>query len=266
MIRDISVFLTGKNDEETMKLVSCFRSEGVKISVFNKNGAELLKRMKEAQPDVVIMDDFMEHVDALGVLSRLEDLNPTKRPVTIVMLSVDNKNIQKSFWSAGVDYCFLKPVDAQLLAERVVQILSWKDLNTFENFQGPQALEIAVTEILHKVGIPARHKGFHYLRDAILLVIEHPEVINKVTAVLYPTVAKKYNSAPLAVERAMRYAIGKAWEKENMVLFRTYFGYTVSNPEKPSNSEFIARVSDDLRFKNRMHMKLDGPFVYAEKF
>lgn len=266
MLENIKVLLTGKNDEETTALVTSFRSNNMNVKVCGKNGAELLECISEMNPDVVIMDDFLEHIDALGVLSRMDALNPVKRPLVVVMSSIDNKNFQKFFLGAGADYCFLKPIDAQLVVERVMQMLSWKDVSVFANSQSSQELEIAVSEILHKVGIPTKHKGFRYLREAILLVIEYPELINQVTTALYPIIAKNYNSDPLAVERTMRYAIGQAWKKGNIVLLKTYFGYAVKDPKKPSNSEFIARVSDDLRFKKKMHMQLDGPYVYVELF
>lgn len=266
MVGDISVLLTGKNDEETTALVTSFRSNNMNVKVCGKNGAELLACITEMNPDVVIMDDFLEQIDALGVLSRMDVFDSVKRPLVMLMSSIDNKNFQKSFFGAGVDYCFLKPIDAQLVAERVIQMLSWKDVSVFANSQSSQELEIAVSEILHKVGIPTKHKGFRYLREAILLVIEYPELINQVTTALYPIIAKNYNSDPSAVERTMRYAIGQAWKKGNIVLFKTYFGYAVKDPKKPSNSEFIARVSDDLRFKKKMHMQLDGPYIYIKMF
>ncbi|MEE1503090.1 MAG: sporulation initiation factor Spo0A C-terminal domain-containing protein [Acutalibacteraceae bacterium] len=266
MVGDIRVLLTGRNDEETTNLVTSFRSNNMNVSVCGKNGAELLECIIEVEPDVVIMDDFLEQIDAIGVLTRLGALNPVKRPLIVVLSSTDNGSFQKSFLREGADYCFLKPVEAHLVVERVVQMLSWKGVGVFANANSSQELEIAVSEILHKVGIPAKHKGFRYLREAILLVIEYPEMINQVTTLLYPAIAENHNSNPLAVERTMRYAIGQAWKKGNIVLFKTYFGYAVKEPQKPSNSEFIARVSDDLRFKKKMHMQLDGPYVYVELF
>lgn len=266
MIGDIKVLLTGKNDEETTALVTAFRSNDMSACVCSRNGMELLKGINEINPDVVIMEGFLDHIDALGVLLRMETVSPDKRPLFIVMSSIDNKNFQKSFLAAGADYCILKPINAQLIVERIKQMLSWKSVGVFANRQSPQDVAIAVSDILHKVGIPAKHKGFRYLREAILLVIEYPELINQVTTSLYPIIARNYNSDPAAVERAMRYAIGKAWEKGNVVFFKTYFGYAIKAPEKPCNSEFIARISDDLRFKKKMHMHLDGPYIYEKLF
>ena len=266
MVGNVRVLLTDNNDTETTALVTSLYSNDMEACVCSRNGAKLLEYIKEINPDVVIMDAFMDHIDALGVLARMDALCPVKRPLIMVTSSIENKKFQKILLGSGADYYLLKPIRAALIVERIKQMLSEKNTDTITSRQSAQDMAIAVTEILHKVGIPAKHKGFRYLREAILLVIEYPELINQVTTTLYPTIAKVYNSDPHAVERAMRYAISRAWEKGNVAFFKTYFGYAIKNPEKPCNSEFIARVSDDLRFKNKMNMQLDGPYIYEKMF
>lgn len=266
MVGNTKVLLTGNNNDETIALVTAFCSNDMSVKVCSKNGVELLKSIQEMNPDVVIMDAFLDHIDAWGVLLRIEKLRPVERPLVAVMSSIDNKEFQKRFLKAGADYCFLKPINARLISERIVHMLSNKRAGGLENHHCSLDLEIAVTDILHKVGIPAKHKGFRYLREAILLVVEYPELINQVTTSLYPIISRTFNSDPAAVERAMRYAISKAWQKGNVAFFKTYLGYAIKNPEKPCNSEFIARVSDDLRFKNKMNMQLDGPYIYEKMF
>ena len=112
------------------------------------------------------------------------------------------------------------------------------------------SLELKVTEILHQIGVPAHIKGYHYLRDSIILSIEKPEIINAVTKQLYPTVAKKYETTSSRVERAIRHAIEVAWDRGDVEVLNSYFGYTIQGSRgKPTNSEFIAMISDKLRLQ-----------------
>lgn len=260
MVSNVKVLLTADNNDETIQLVGAMCSNGMDVKLCNKNGAELIDSIKSMNPDVVIMDAFMNHIDALGVLMRINAMNPVKRPLIIVMSYIDNSDLQKTFIREGADYCFIKPIEARIVAERVVQMLSWKGVGVFSNFQTFQEPELVVSDILHRVGIPIKVKGFRYLREAILLVIENPDIINSVTKILYPAIAEKYNSDPKSVERDMRYAIKIAWDNGHVVAFKSYFSCAVKNPKKPTNSEFICLISDDLRFKMKMRMQLDGPY------
>ena len=260
MVGNVNVLLTADNNDEAIQLVGAMGSNGMKVELCHKNGAELIDSIKSMKPDVVIMDAFMKHIDALGVLMRINDMNPVKRPLIIVMSYIDNNDFQKAFIREGADCCFIKPVEERIVAERVVQMLSWSGVGVFGNSQTTQELEIVISDILHHIGIPVKVKGYRYLREAILLAVENPEIINNVTKILYPAIAEKYNSDPKSVERDMRYAIKQAWDKGNVVAFKSHFSLAVKNPKKPTNSEFIGRISDDLRFKRKMHMQLDGPY------
>lgn len=260
MVGNVTVLLTAENNNETNQLVGAMRSNGMNVKLCNKNGAELIDNIKTLKPDVVIMDAFMNHIDALGVLMRINEMNPVKRPLIIVMSYINNNDFQKNFIRAGADYCFIKPVEARMVAERVVQMLSWKDVGVFANSQTSQEIEVVISDILHNIGIPVKVKGYRYLREAILIVVENPASINYVTTILYPAIAEKYNSDPASVERAMRYAIKQAWDRGNVFAFKSYFSLAVKNPKKPTNSEFVCRIADDLRFKRKMHMQLDGPY------
>jgi two-component system response regulator (stage 0 sporulation protein A) len=160
---------------------------------------------------------------------------------------------------SGAAYFAVCPFDASDLADRVVQLctMSGFDANAQGKMQAPQqkqepSLEIQVTEILHQIGVPAHIKGYHYLRDSIIMAIETPDIINAVTKQLYPSVAKKYNTTASRVERAIRHAIEVAWDRGDVDILNSYFGYTIHNTRgKPTNSEFIAMISDRLR----LHMK-----------
>ena len=256
MINNIRVLLTEDSNIDTAKLFDILNSMGMKVKCCSRNGAEVLRLVTEFEPDVIIMDAFMQHIDGFGVLTRINQMNPLYRPLITILSCVDNDSFQKMFLKAGADYCFLKPIDTNLIAERIMQMISWKDVGVFANFRSSQDLNVAVSEILHRIGIPAKIKGYRYIRDAIILLIERPEVINNVTTILYPDIAEKYNSDSASVERAMRYAIKLAWDSGNELMFKSYFGYMSENFKKPSNSEFIARISDDLRYKLKMNMQL----------
>ena len=256
MIENIRVLLTEDSDVDTIRLLDILNNSGMKVKICSRNGADLLNLVAEFKPDAIIMDAFMKHIDGLGVLARINQMNPINRPLITVLSCVDNERFRELFLKEGADYYFIKPIDANLIAERIIQMVSWKDVGVFANFRSSQDLNIAVSEILHHIGIPAKIKGYRYIRDAITLVIERPEVINNITTILYPYIAEKYNSDSASVERAMRYAIKLAWDNGNELMFKSYFGYMSENFKKPSNSEFIARISDDLRYKLKMNMQL----------
>lgn len=255
----IKVLLTAENDEGK-QLVATLYLNGMEVYICQKNGAELLRKIHTVNPDVVIMDAFMRHIDGLGVLTRINTMNPMKRPLIFVLSCFENDVFKKTFLKEGADYCFVKPVEPGLIAERISQMFSRYGVGVFANKQITQELEIAINEVLYSLGISAKIKGFRYLREAIRLVVEKPEIINNVTRVLYPMVAERFNSNPHSVERDMRYAVKLAWDKGNVEMFQSYPGCVIKSPQRPTNSEFIARVSDDLRFKRKMHMKLDGPY------
>ena len=156
--------------------------------------------------------------------------------------------------NAGASYLAVYPFNPTDLAQRIFRIAGYTVGNKYreQSIDNTQSLEIQVTEILHQIGVPAHIKGYHYLRDSIIMSIENPEIINAVTKQLYPSVAKRYNTTSSRVERAIRHAIEVAWDRGDVDVLNTYFGYTIHNTRgKPTNSEFIAMISDRLR----LHMK-----------
>ncbi len=251
MVSNIKVLLTDENDDATIQLVVALRFNKMEVLLCSKNGAELLKLIEENEPDVVIIDAFMHHIDALGVLSRINMKNPVKRPLIIILSNIDNINLQKTFFQNGADYYFLKPLEAQLVAERVVQLTSWRGLGVSQQFEPPQEINVKITKILHRIGISPNLKGFCYVREAIRLTIENPEMLHSVTTALYPTLAKTYKSTPANVERAIRYAIKHAWDKGDADVINSYFRYTKQN-KKPTNSQFIATIADNIRLKRNV--------------
>lgn len=161
--------------------------------------------------------------------------------------------LEKETLEAGAAYYFLKPFDIDTMAERIIKLSGFKKEKAAKEASetlNVNKLELMITEILHQIGVPAHIKGYHYLRDAIMMAVNDTEVINSVTKLLYPSVAKKYQTTASRVERAIRHAIEVAWDRGNVDVFDSYFGYTIQNSRgKPTNSEFIAMISDKLRLQ-----------------
>ena len=250
MVSNLSVLLTGEKDESTQKLAAALRGNGMEVKLCARNGAELLKLCEDIHPDVIVMDAFLQHIDAMGVLSRINVKEPLSRPLIIVISGIDNPNFEREITKCGVDYFFLKPIDAQMVAERVVQISSWKGVSSSSKKENHEDLNVEITEILHQIGVPAHIKGYQYVREAIRLTVENPDMINSVTKILYPTVAKGHKSTASRVERAIRHAIEVAWDRGDVDVLNSYFGYTIQSQRgKPTNSEFVAMISDKIRLK-----------------
>ena len=148
----------------------------------------------------------------------------------------------------------MKPCKLSAVIERVRQLGG--AVSQEEDNRSPagmhQSLESSVTSIIHEIGVPAHIKGYQYLREAIVMTVENMEVINAVTKVLYPEVAKRFNTTASRVERAIRHAIEVAWDRGDLETLQKYFGYTVSNVKgKPTNSEFIAMIADRLQLQQK---------------
>ncbi|MBR7070717.1 MAG: sporulation transcription factor Spo0A [Clostridia bacterium] len=238
----------GKNCEKALK------SYGMDVFLCEKDGMKVLEQMQFLHPDVVLADVFMPNLDILGLLEKIKDLNPNDRPMIMAMSSFDNQRLEKETLDAGASYYFLKPFDINTMAERIIRLSGWRNeispIVVKNNVVTDPELELMVTDIIHQIGVPAHIKGYHYLREAIILSIKDGEIINSVTKLLYPTVAKKHSTTSSRVERAIRHAIEVAWDRGDIDVLNSYFGYTVQNERgKPTNSEFIAMISDKLRLR-----------------
>ncbi len=215
-----------------------------------KDGEELCSRIRSEEPDVVFMDAFMTRLDAIGVMRSIKKEN-IKQPLFIVFSSFHSTVLEREIMNSGADYFMLKPYDIEQLCENISVLLKNGDDKPlaplrFDAF----GIELRVTQILHEIGVPAHIKGYHYLRDSIIMSVEKPEIINAVTKQLYPSVAKKYQTTSSRVERAIRHAIEVAWDRGDVDVLNSYFGYTIHNDRgKPTNSEFIAMISDRLRLQ-----------------
>ncbi len=217
------------------------------------NGEQILTIMEEQQPDVIILDIIMPHLDGIGVLEQM-NVKGGKRPKIIMLTAFGQEAITQRVVELGADYYILKPFNMDVLVNRIRQ------LTTSITSQCPivaQAIkahpvDIEVTNIIREIGIPAHIKGYQYLRDAIMMIIVEIELLGAVTKVLYPMIAEKYKTTPSRVERSIRHAIEVAWSRGNIDMINRLFGYTVKLEKgKPTNSEFIALIADKLRMEMR---------------
>lgn len=211
------------------------------------NGAEVADMVVRSKPHVLILDIIMPHLDGIGVLERLGGLNLNPRPKILILTAFGHENITQRTVDLGADYYILKPFNLDVLASRIRQLASAQGPQPLPA-RGIKGLEFEVTNIIHEVGIPAHIKGYQYLREAILMVIDRVDLLGAVTKELYPSIASKYKTTATRVERAIRHAIEVAWSRGNYDAITKLFGYTVSGERgKPTNSEFIAMVADRLR-------------------
>ena len=209
------------------------------------DGEELLELVRTLRPQVVVMDLVLSGLDGFGVLEQLDG----DRPRILVLSAFVGAAFGERLPDLGVDYFMLKPCRLSALADRVRQLTRTEDGSGADPREEParQRLERQITAIIHEIGVPAHIKGYQYLREAISLAVEDMDVINAVTKVLYPAVARKFGTTASRVERAIRHAIEVAWDRGDLETLQKYFGYTVSNVKgKPTNSEFIAMIADRI--------------------
>lgn len=219
------------------------------------NGEEALSMIMNVLPEVVIVDILLSKLDGIGVIRQARRALGEDAPIFIATSIVGNHNMLLEANNAGASMCMIKPINSESLAHYLDNLLpnSYQAVQSFSNDLGACDLETQVTKIIHQIGVPAHIKGYQYLRTAIVLTVNDSEIINSVTKILYPTVAKKYQTTTSRVERAIRHAIEVAWDRGDVEVLNSYFGYTIqSNRGKPTNSEFIAMIADNLRLKYKM--------------
>lgn len=218
----------------------------------SKDGVNLCRMIQQIKPKVVIMDLVMQGIDALEVMSRVGKNSGCK---FIVVSGVDNSFFEAEAIKSGASYYILKPFSFEVLVSRVKQMLNFESISYKANNPKNQSLEVRITQTIHQIGVPAHIKGYHYLRDAIKMVVEDGDLINAVTKRLYPEVAKKNGSTASRVERAIRHAIEVAWDRGDVDVLNSYFGYTINNSRgKPTNSEFIAMIADKLLLQTELEI------------
>ena len=255
MEKGLKLLLADDSAEFGKVCAQALESRGIEMVTCPKDGRKVLDTIPCVNPDVVLLDVFMPNLDALGVIREMKQKDMEKQPQFVTMSSFDNPRLENELMSSGAAYYFLKPFDADYMADRIRSICSdapaSAQLHAARPMNPAQSdLEVLVTEIIHQIGVPAHIKGYHYLRESIMLAVENPDIINSVTKQLYPSVAVKFETTSSRVERAIRHAIEVAWDRGDVDTLNSYFGYTIHNGRgKPTNSEFIAMISDKLRLK-----------------
>ena len=264
MKEKMKILLADDNTEFVSTVIEYLKQEDdMEVIGTAKDGLEAFEKIKSLNPDVVLLDVIMPHMDGIGVL---EKLNKEGINITCIMLSaVGQDKITAKAINLGAEYYIIKPFEIELLIKRIRELKRSHEIDrsslvtreikqTFINLNGPHIkednLEAMVTNIIHEVGVPAHIKGYQYLRDGIIMAIKDIDVINQITKSLYPDLAKKYKTTSSRVERAIRHAIEVAWSRGQVETVENIFGYTVNaNKGKPTNSEFIAMIADKLRLE-----------------
>ena len=252
------ILIADENAAARQVLVSNLNRAGYTSIETVSNGEDALKQIERFHPDVVIIDVWLSKLDGIGVLRNCKSINfgKDKAPSFIVVSMVSNQSIFVEAANAGAELCLLKPYNFESLCSHISSIVKHRREGTASVAVADTTpdIETQVTKIIHQIGVPAHIKGYQYLRTAILLTVKDSDIINSVTKILYPSVAKKYQTTTSRVERAIRHAIEVAWDRGDVDTLNSYFGYTIQNNRgKPTNSEFIAMIADNLRLKYKLY-------------
>ncbi|OAB46384.1 sporulation transcription factor Spo0A [Paenibacillus antarcticus] len=266
-MQKIEVLLADDNREFTNLLAEYIsEQEDMVVTGIAYNGEEVLNMINESRkaPDVLILDIIMPHLDGLGVLERLREMNISPQPKVVMLTAFGQENITQRAVQLGASYYILKPFDMEVLANRVRQLVGQQNLNSsslsMSNHRSNvlplgkgKNLDANITSIIHEIGVPAHIKGYQYLREGITMVYNNIEILGAITKTLYPAIAEKFKTTPSRVERAIRHAIEVAWTRGNIDSISHLFGYTINiSKSKPTNSEFIAMVADKLRIEHKV--------------
>ena len=258
------ILIADENGGERQVLREGLARAGYRLVDEASNGEEALQKLRRNHYDAALVNMMLTRMDGIGILRALKtyDFSPARRPVFLMVSPVANPTMIAEAISAGADSFLMKPYDMGSLCEHLRRLLEMqnqsiptaKPSNTDPLTEAVPDIETQVTKIIHQIGVPAHIKGYQYLRTAILLTIQDSDIINSVTKVLYPSVAKKYQTTTSRVERAIRHAIEVAWDRGDVDTLNSYFGYTIQNNRgKPTNSEFIAMIADNLRLKYKLY-------------
>ena len=261
MMRAVKILIADENAEVRKTCRDYIVSRGIGAVSEAATGDEALSAVRTGQFDVVVCDAWLDRIDGVGLIRRCREAGGS--PPSFILIS--QAASQKLFMEAnraGAEVCMTKPVDCSALADSIETILKNRGIAKDRapaasgvNGAAPDGVDIEtqVTKIIHQIGVPAHIKGYQYLRTAIMMTVSDSNIINSVTKVLYPSVAKQYSTNTSRVERAIRHAIEVAWDRGDVDTLNSYFGYTIQNSRgKPTNSEFIAMIADNLRLKYKI--------------
>lgn len=268
MNKKITVLIADDNSEFSATLAGYINAEeDLELVGMARDGVDAFDMIKNLEPDIVLLDVIMPRLDGLGVLERLEENNIEKMPMCIMLSAVGQDKITQKAINLGAQYYIVKPFEISVLIKRIKELKFFQPVQSKIPYtsreiktsyieiapnekKNEENLEALVTNMIHEIGVPAHIKGYQYLREAIIMVVNDIEVINQITKSLYPQIAYKYNTTPSRVERAIRHAIEVAWGRGDQQTVEKIFGYTISAAKgKPTNSEFIAMIADKLRLE-----------------
>ena len=278
MDKDTKILIADENNEVRNHIREKLKVNGAGLIDEVKNGDEAMKMISRQAYDIVISDLWLPSLDAASIMKRTAE-SGKNAPSFVILTQVSTPSVLMEANRAGASLCMPKPIDYDTFSDKIDMILKNRSNSSASSDKNDAAdkidMETQVTRIIHQIGVPAHIKGYQYLRTAILMTISDNDVINSVTKVLYPSVAKKYQTTtsrverPRAtkynrfkpkyqtttsrVERAIRHAIEVAWDRGDVDTLNSYFGYTIQNSRgKPTNSEFIAMIADNMRLKYKI--------------
>lgn len=245
-----TVFIADSTEEFCTHLSSILqRSDKFRVVGCANDGEQTMRRVTELKPQILVLDLMLSKRDGISILKALSTAE--HKPAVLVTSGFITEFVAATAAGLGARYLMLKPCDMQALVERLEEIRGGEaQKNTAIHRNDKRDIEAMVTGIIHEIGVPAHIKGYQYLREAIIIAVHDMDVINAITKVLYPQVAKTFQTTPSRVERAIRHAIEVAWDRGDLDTLQRFFGYTVSNTKgKPTNSEFIALIADKLQLE-----------------
>ena len=233
------------NDLSTIDVVKKYFSKesSIKISKIINNGEEAIKEINNVSSyDVILLDPILPKVDGIGILKFMEDNNIKKK--VIIYSNLNNEQMIRNLAKYNISFFILKPINMDLLVERIIDAtkLDYQEYEYVDNY-----MQQKISKLLHDLGMPSHIKGYQYIRDAIELMHNNPNLFSGITKEVYPFIANKYNTTSSRVERAMRHAIEVSWSRGDYDLMDDIFGHSVDfDRAKPTNSEFLATLADKI--------------------
>lgn len=268
MNKKITVLIADDNSDFSATLASYVKAEeDLELIGMARDGIEAFDMIKNLEPDIVLLDVIMPRLDGLGVLEKINENGIEKMPMCIMLSAVGQDKITQQAINLGAQYYIVKPFEIDVLIKRIKELKYFQPVQVKTSYinreikpsyieiapgekKNEENLEALVTNVIHEIGVPAHIKGYQYLREAIMMVVNDIDIINQITKQLYPDITHKYHTTPSRVERAIRHAIEVAWGRGEQGIVESIFGYTVSASKgKPTNSEFIAMIADKLRLE-----------------
>lgn len=267
----LKVVIADSNLQERESKQLSMEARGMKVILSTGDGNKVLKVINDGKADIVVMDMVLSGVDGIGILEESRNICE-KKPIIIIQTALRMENLVEQAIKFGADYYMMKPVSNQMLINRVMQLVSKRYTRESEGSLGnifrknareyeparainnvcSGNLELDVTNLLLEIGIPAHIKSYQYIREGIMLSFYDKNMLHYITKCLYPTIAKKYKTTSSSVERTIRHAIEVAFRRGNRQVLEEIFSNTIcSKKTKPTNSEFIALLTDKLRLEYR---------------